>query len=296
MVKERRGLVISGGGSKGAWAGGVVEQLKENGTNWEVYIGTSTGNFVAPMTAVGDIDKLKESYLGINQKSIFSLNPFNKKGKIKVLNAALRVLMGKTSVGSAKNLEKLIKQFFTKKDYEKIKNKTVISTVTNLTKSRTEFKYNKHETYEDFCDWMLASASVPLVFDLVEKNGDQYVDGGVLENIPIQQAIDEGCDEIDIIVLSPQRDNVRYAKVNNMFELSSRLVSVMLNEFEKDDIKISKLKANHKDVKLNFYYTPTSLTSNCINFDKKEMKKWWEEGYEFAKDKSMVKKMLIKSF
>ncbi|MCB0629115.1 MAG: patatin-like phospholipase family protein [Lewinella sp.] len=47
-------LVISGGGSKGAYAGGVAEYLIcDCGRDYDVYVGTSTGGLLAPLLAAG---------------------------------------------------------------------------------------------------------------------------------------------------------------------------------------------------------------------------------------------------
>ncbi|MCK5816068.1 MAG: patatin-like phospholipase family protein, partial [Flavobacteriaceae bacterium] len=52
---------------------------------------------------------------------------------------------------------------------------------------------------------------------------------------------------------------------------------------EKHNITIGKLYAKQYDVKLNFFYTPTVLTTNSLVFDKVLMTKWWKDGYEYAK-------------
>ena len=44
-----RALVISGGGSKGAFAGGVAQYLmQENGCEYDILIGSSTGSLLIP--------------------------------------------------------------------------------------------------------------------------------------------------------------------------------------------------------------------------------------------------------
>lgn len=44
-----RALVISGGGSKGAFAGGVAQYLLQNkGRNYDLFLGTSTGSLLIP--------------------------------------------------------------------------------------------------------------------------------------------------------------------------------------------------------------------------------------------------------
>lgn len=74
----KKALVISGGGSKGAFAGGVAQYLmkKENRT-YDLFLGTSTGSLMVSHLALGMLDELKDLYTNVNQETIFSNNPFN---------------------------------------------------------------------------------------------------------------------------------------------------------------------------------------------------------------------------
>ncbi|MCK5797226.1 MAG: patatin-like phospholipase family protein, partial [Deltaproteobacteria bacterium] len=44
---QRTALVVSGGGSKGAFAVGAIEVLRERGTDFDLICGTSTGSLIA---------------------------------------------------------------------------------------------------------------------------------------------------------------------------------------------------------------------------------------------------------
>ena len=73
----KKALVISGGGSKGAFAGGVAQYLMKNeGKEYDLFLGTSTGSLMVSHLALGMLDELKKLYTNVNQKSIFSNNPF----------------------------------------------------------------------------------------------------------------------------------------------------------------------------------------------------------------------------
>lgn len=63
------------------------------------------------------------------------------------------------------------------------------------------------------------------------------------------------------------------------------LFSHLLDQVEKSDIMIGELAAKNRDVKLNIYYTPTSLTENSLIFSKRLMTKWWNQGYNYARIK-----------
>lgn len=293
----KKGLVISGGGSMGAYAGGIVDYLvNECDKDWDIYVGTSAGNLVAPVVATRDIKTLKEGFLNLNMKSIFSLNPFNKKGKIRIVRAAWRVLRGKTSIGRAGNLRKLIKTFYSE-DHHKMSQesgKRVFSVTSNLTEGKIEYKCQQDYSHEDYTDWMYASAAFPIGFEIIKKDGNEYLDGGILENRPIQKAIDEGCDEIDVIILSTEGNRMGRYYSDNMIDLAGRLLSMMMNEMSRDEMIIGRLNSDKRDVKLNFYYTPFNLTDNVINFNKEEMTNWWEIGYEYARSRT-PKSLVIKA-
>ena len=72
-----RALVISGGGSKGAFAGGVAQFLmQEKGCEYDMFLGTSTGSLLVPHLAVGKIHKLYNIFTNVQQQDIFSISPF----------------------------------------------------------------------------------------------------------------------------------------------------------------------------------------------------------------------------
>ena len=55
---------------------------------------------------------------------------------------------------------------------------------------------------------------------------------------------------------------------------------------ENQNIRIGKFAAANKDVIINFYYTPTVLTTNSLIFEEEKMKRWWKSGFNYAKLKS----------
>ena len=58
-----RALVISGGGSKGAFAGGIAEYLiNECGHKYDLLVGCSTGSLLLTHLAIGKIDKIKKVF------------------------------------------------------------------------------------------------------------------------------------------------------------------------------------------------------------------------------------------
>lgn len=293
-----RALVISGGGSKGAFAGGVAQYLLEKEkNNYDIFIGTSTGSLLVSHLALNKIDKIKKVYTSVNQDSIFSRCPFrikNKNGvdtiRINHFNVIINFLKGSKTFGESLNLRKLIKKSITKEEFYELKNgnKNVIITVTNLSSNEVEYKSISDFDYDDFCDWIWISCNYIPFMSLVTKNNCEYGDGGFSSLVPIHEAINRGATEIDVIILETELYISPKFTGKNPFSLMVNLFGTLLDQVKKNDIAIGKLAAIDKNVKLNLYYTPTQLTSNALVFNKKNMENWWRLGYEYVQNKSEI--------
>lgn len=290
-----RALVISGGGSKGAYAGGVAQYLmEEEGKTYDMYLGTSTGSLLIPHLAVNKIPKLYGMYTNVQQHDIFSVSPFvqRKKGdreyvSIDFVNSMWQFIRRKRTFGESKALRRHIKRNFTEQEYHLIRaqNKEVVVTVSNLSTNSVEYKSIKDCTYEEFCNWIWISCNYIPFMSIAKVNGFEYADGGLGCVVPIREAINRGATEVDAIIL--EAENIEHQKVlgKNPFSLMINLFGHLLNQVERNDILIGKLAAKNRGVKLNLYYTPSSLTENSLIFSKRLMTKWWQQGYEYAENR-----------
>ncbi|HMQ44456.1 MAG TPA: patatin-like phospholipase family protein [Mariniflexile sp.] len=290
-----RALVISGGGSKGAYAGGVAQYLiKEKGHQYNLFLGTSTGSLLVPHIAADKIDKIYEVFTDVKQSNIFSINPFRvrKKGdreyvSINFLNSIWQFMKMKRTFGESKALKRYLKKHFTEEEFNFIRTtkEDVIVTVSNLSKNIVEYKSIKECTYDEFCEWIWISCNYIPFMSLAKVNGFEYADGAFGCVVPIREAIQRGATEIDAVVL--ESENLEYMKVlgKNPFSLMLNLFGHLLDQVERSDILIGKLAAKNRQVKLNLYYTPSKLTENSLIFNKKLMQSWWVQGFEYAKNK-----------
>ena len=284
-------MVISGGGSKGAFAGGIAEYLITVCKNdYDLFVGTSTGSLLIPLLSIGEISKLKEVYTSVNQNSIFNRNPFiikERDGEFEIrinhLNILIGFLKGSKTFGESKSLKKLILRTVTPYFFEKMKNQLVdvVVTVSNISLGKVEYKSIKDFNREDFCDWIWASANLVPFMSLVRKNGYEYGDGGLGNVVPIAEAINRGAKEVDIILLKTEKP-FQKKPVKNVLELTTRIFDFLLEQIITNDITIGKLRSKHDEITLNFYNPPEMLTKNSLIFEPKKMKKWWDLGFEFA--------------
>ncbi|CAH8282205.1 putative patatin/cPLA2 family phospholipase [Mariniflexile fucanivorans] len=298
-----KALVISGGGSKGAFAGGVAEYLIDDCCHqYDLFVGCSTGSLLLSHLAIGKIDKIKKVYTSVSQNDIFSINPFKiKKTKtgyktsIHHFNTIRTFIKGCPTFGESDNLRKLIRNSISHEDFNTIKehNKKVIFTVSNLTLDTIEYFNSDDCNYEDYCDWAWASCNFTPFMSILDKNNYQYADGGFGSYVPILCAIENGACEIDVIILENENSSTKYPRITNPFSLLFRTFKFMNHQNSTKDIIIGKLIGLNRKVNINFYYTPYQLTENPLIFDAEEMTQWWKDGYAFAKSKNPVSFCLI---
>lgn len=291
-----RALIISGGGSKGAFAGGVAQYLIEDKKlEYDLFIGTSTGSLLVSHLAMKKVEEIKAIYTSVKQEDIFNVCPFNVKKKngietisINHFNVLRNLLSGRKTFGESHNLKKLIEEHISIEWFYALKsmNVDVVVTVSNLSLNQIEYKSIKDFDYEDFMEWVWISCNYTPFMSLVKKEGCEYADGGLGSMVPIEEAIKRGATVVDAIVLQTEVTQYNRMPSLNAFSLLTNMFAFILDRIEYQNIRIGKYVATNQDAIINFYYTPTVLTTNALVFNKEKMTTWWQSGFNFAKDKN----------
>lgn len=291
----KRALVISGGGAKGAWAGGVAEYLiREKKYNYTLGVGSSTGSILLPHLLIDEVEVIKHIYTTVRTKDIFTNNPFiitKRDGEFSVklnhLNILKSFINRVPTFGDSHRLLKMLRNNLTLEQFNKLKDlkKEIIVTVSNLTTQNIEYKSSRNEKYADFVDWIWGSSNYVPFMSILNKNGFEYADGGFATILPIRAAIDFGdIDEVDVIVLTPKYQERNLPKSTNAFQTLSKVFDISMNHSFNKDLMLGQLGGLTKKINVNIYYTPESLTEYPLVFDPETMKNWWELGYEYAKN------------
>lgn len=247
---RKAALVISGGGSKGAFAVGAVKFLAEHhpDINFEVLVGTSTGSLIVPMAALGEISLLEQLYTTVKTEDIILGG-----------NIGARFIDA-ISIFDAKPLSHLIEKFYNDETSQKIftLNKQVFIITTCLQTSRsvifstqdppiiTDYEIMKVKNGNEFRRSILASACQPVFMQPIEVHQGslpvrQYVDGGVLEYIGIQLAIDAGAEEVFAIALSPEKSQPEEKKFTRSLEILFKTIDIFTADVGANDIRIPRI-------------------------------------------------------
>lgn len=311
----KKGLIISGGGSFGAFGAGTLAGLDKE---YDLVAGISTGALMSGLVSLRKWDVLKEAYTSVTNDSIFDSKwyrpkPVTKKGKINIfsiLYVLINRMFGRSnsinSLGTTKNMRKLIDKFLTEEDFNTIKNfnKEVAVASVNL----NQFPAGEHyfstddQKFEDFKDWMWASASVPFFSTLIEKKWydvkdnkwytGEWTDGGLLETAPFDYVLQKGIKEVDIIMHKAKPVVVKEQKLcEDFLENVERSISAMRYDIEYKDGKLMEnfaRFAKENDVKIRVIWLPRKLAENCLVFEKEQMIKWYEEGFATANDPTRI--------
>ncbi len=157
------GLVLSGGGARGFAHLGVIQALNEAGIFPDVICGTSAGAIAGVLYADGYSPReiLK---MTISNSRLHYIRPTVQKDGLLQITGVIRILKNNLR---AKTFEELKIPLFV--------------TATDLNNGRVDY-FSSGELVNP----VVASASIPVLFKPVLIDNKHYVDGGVLDNLPIK--------------------------------------------------------------------------------------------------------------
>lgn len=192
------GLVLEGGANRGNFSVGAMDVLMEQQIWADYVIGTSAGiangvSYVSRQHGRGL--KIATDYMPTKRYSGLQhlFNPFNR--SLYNLSYVFDDLPNKYLP-------------FDYDAYAAFKG-SVKAAATNMRTGRAEYLECPRDDRE--CRYVMASCAMPLLFPPVEIGGQKYMDGGISDPIPAQQALEDGCDKI-IVITTRERGYVKHSE------------------------------------------------------------------------------------
>ncbi|HOI26761.1 MAG TPA: patatin-like phospholipase family protein [Paludibacteraceae bacterium] len=178
------GLCLSGGGALGLAHIGSIKALEELNITPDYISGSSMGAIVGALYAAGYTSNEMESIL--QKEELFKAH--------KLLNFKPFSHFG---FSSHNVLIHILQKYIPENDFSKLKKKFWVCVV-NLNTGRWEVANEGNQLHE----YVTASAAFPMVFEAQIINGNLYVDGGVLNNLPVNP-LKQTCDKVIGIDVMP---------------------------------------------------------------------------------------------
>jgi NTE family protein len=251
----KTGLVLSGGGARGLAHIGLLQALNEAGIFPDVISGTSAGAIVGSLYADGY--KPKEILKLLNTKSRLDF---------------MRPVLPREGLLQINGIDKILRSSLRAKTFDELNIKLFV-TATDLNNGKAVY-FSEGE----LVDRIIASASIPVLFQPVVIDNIQYVDGGVLDNLPVKP-IEKTCKILIGSFVNP---------IGNIKKISG-LISIAERTFM---LSMSK-EITEKAKKFDLFVAPLELRNYKI-LDPEKAEELFKVGYKAAKEK--LKEVDIEKF
>lgn len=205
---KKIGIALSGGGSRGIVHLGILKAIDEAKIPIEMMTGTSAGAIIGAFYCSG--------YSPDNIMEIIQETKL-----IKYVRPAI------SSSGLLK-LETIISRFkiYLKNNSFESLNIPLVVAATNVRSGTNAFLH-----HGELIKSVLASCAVPVIFKPIELDGETYIDGGILNNLPIEPLVGH-CDIIIGSNCNPISENYTPGNMKSLLE-RSLLMAINVNTFAK---------------------------------------------------------------
>ncbi|MBI3142543.1 MAG: patatin-like phospholipase family protein [Bacteroidetes bacterium] len=202
-ARYQNGLVLSGGGAKGFAHIGILRALNEKGIFPDIISGTSAGAIVGSLYADGH-----------SPEDIFQMF------KGKDLYNLVQIVLPKKGLFKMKDMLSMLKANLKAHRIEDLAIKTYICT-TNFSTGKVKYFYEG-----PIIKPVIASASIPVLFQPILINEDLYVDGGMFANLPVEPLIGK-CKRLIGVHVNPfgyfnRREESLTGIVERVFQIGTR--------------------------------------------------------------------------
>lgn len=250
------GIVLEGGGAKGAYQIGVWKALREAGIKIKGVAGSSVGSLNGALICMDDLERAEDIWKNIDYSKVMNVDSETikalKNKDFKSLNIQELISSGLKLVKDGgfdiTPLRELIEEVVG--DEEKIKNSDCeLFTVTYSVSDKKELVVDiKNDKTESVKDMLLASAYF-MAFKNEKLGGKRYMDGGGVNNVPINVLLEHGYKDIIVIrIYGLGLDKEREAEIPedvSVYHIAPRQDLGGILEFEK--------KRTRKNMALGYY-------------------------------------------
>ena len=276
LTKEY-GLVLDGGGARGAYQIGAWKALKEAGVKISAVAGTSVGALNGALICMDDLEKAEKIWSEMEFSRVMSVDDdwmrqfFQGEQKLGDILAELGRVFRDGGVDAAP-LRKLIHENV---DEEKIRGcgKEFFIVTFSLTDMK-ELELSVSDIPEGRLeDFLLASAYLVGFKNEPMEDGKRYIDGGIFNNVPADVLVEKGyTDLIEIRIYGPGREpRVNLPEDGEMYQIGPRVKLGSIIEFDRERSR-QNMKIGYYDAKRMLY----GLEGIIYYIEQEHLDAWYE--------------------
>lgn len=213
-------LALGGGAARGFAHIGVIKALEAQGISADIVVGTSAGSVVGALYAGGlNGFQMQELSMNLNEEQILDGSGFYQ-------CLAETVISDKRGCIKGEALQHFINRNLNGRPIEKL-NRTFAAVATNLNSGEMMvFRYGNTGMA------VRASASVPVFFQPVNINGQDYVDGGLVAPVPASVARSMGADFVIAVDISENPKDKKPAGMSDILWQTFSIFGQTINRHE----------------------------------------------------------------
>ncbi len=279
----KKGLILEGGAMRGLFTAGVMDVLMENGIEFDGAVGVSAG-----------------AAFGCNYKSrqIGRVLRYNTRFVRDTRYCGMRVLLKTGNIYSTEFCYGEVPLRHDAFDFETYEKNPMEFYVVATDVVTGKAVYHKYEGRADHgFDWIRASASMPLVSQIVEIDGLRLLDGGIADSIPVRFFEGIGY-ERNIAVLTQakgyqKKKNSMMPLVKLKYKRYPKLVEAMENRHTMYNETIAYIEEKERAGELFVIRPENELPVSRVERDPDKLKEAYEIGRQTAEQQlSKIKQFL----
>lgn len=264
-LSKEYGIVLEGGGAKGAYQIGVWKALKEAGLRIKGVAGVSVGALNGAFICMDDLEKAEEIWSNIEYSQVMNVSDdtiralkdkdFKSLNFQDLLSGGLKLI--KDGGFDITPLKKLIADNVDEERLNHSDRELFVTTysVSDHKELTVDIKSGDHGEAKD----MLLASAYFLAFKNEKLNGKKYVDGGGVNNVPVNVLLEKGYKDIIVIRIyglgHDSEKNVKVPEDATIYHIAPRQGLGGILEFEK--------KQARKNMTLGYYDAKRFLYGLC---------------------------------
>lgn len=267
------GLVVEGGGMRGVYTAGVLDFFMEKNIYFDDCYGVSAGAcHIASYLSKQKGRSLKVILDYINDKRYCSINSLIKTGDMFGVEMLYNRIPNELVLYDYETFNKFKGNFY--------------SVVTNCKTGKAEYK--KIQNMKEDIIAVRASSSLPLLSRIVEISGEEYLDGGITDSIPIKKSIEDGHHKNVVILTRDETYRKSKASFLNIFKIKYKkypnLVKAIENRYKIYNETLDFIEEKRKKGEVFIIRPKKPVNISRVEKDKSKLKALYDEGYNDAKE------------